>query len=805
MAEDAGVSEKARGLYEDTLFGGMKFWVSKRVPLHHYIVGKIDDHGGKIVLLEKHADVLIADHAFPNRAPPGSVSWTFINECVEKEELVNIEKHRIHKVAEKAPVKGVRTAFTAQDDATLVGWVQRKEREGASISGNVIYRELSIHCPQHTWQSWRSRWVDNLSHLPKDRLPRGRDLPVSPEQTKTLPDPTPRIPQTQPARIGSQKGRVPFTPEDDDILMQFVGGHVQAGRKDKGNAIYKLLEEEHPHHTYQSWRDRWVKYVSPRFYANYDPDHIEQISPGPPPLKKERRALPPPAVATPINRPFKIEPRAAPPPAHSAPASRRPSISHTPFVQSRPSPTTSFQSHPTPVPRTRESTAAPAQPSASQANPNLDKLKQMRAKRLQMTQSQTSQGTPVPPTPQQPKVPTPVAIPEQRRRRSSVLSAHQVTQTSTSSAKQHDSDERCVKNEFISKIQPLAKGFLVRQSVTSKLEEQRGHEDEGLFVGDSEVGADDVAETMEGSESEASFHEQVDRALKDAYKEVFGSQLQSPAEKSTPRNNIPIHQRDPAEETEEELDEVPYEQLIKEERREIGLERSRRRTAEKSQQPKEAAQDSEEEEEYARSERLDWGNNELTIEEEVEQELPSEPKAIRTTSASHGTKPTAAPKPAAAPETITIPGEEDSSGVDENWHPFWPIFKEIASQKLEEEIETPPDWIAPVSSHRRQVPAAEIWECVQANGVLALSDKKWEAYARQLGFTTLTMGGMMLVIRSLREYFERYLLDFWLAFDGFQKILGRTVGEKRRRGSNAGSGEDYEWAEQGEKRRRLGV
>ncbi|KAF3068295.1 hypothetical protein GL218_08326 [Daldinia childiae] len=53
--------------------------------------------------------------------------------------------------------------------------------------------------------------------------------------------------------------RTKFTAEDDLILRRWVASNERKGELVLGNAIYKQLADKYPHHTYQSWRDRWVK------------------------------------------------------------------------------------------------------------------------------------------------------------------------------------------------------------------------------------------------------------------------------------------------------------------------------------------------------------------------------------------------------------------------------------------------------------------------------------------------------------------------------------------------------------------
>lgn len=60
---------------------------------------------------------------------------------------------------------------------------------------------------------------------------------------------------SQPIKVG----RTPFTKKDDLILTKWVVAEERMGSVLSGNVIYKALERKHPHHTWQSWRDRWVK------------------------------------------------------------------------------------------------------------------------------------------------------------------------------------------------------------------------------------------------------------------------------------------------------------------------------------------------------------------------------------------------------------------------------------------------------------------------------------------------------------------------------------------------------------------
>ncbi|KIW95910.1 uncharacterized protein Z519_02976 [Cladophialophora bantiana CBS 173.52] len=58
-----------------------------------------------------------------------------------------------------------------------------------------------------------------------------------------------------------KSGRTPFTPEDDRFLWDWMKPFIDRGGAWKGNEIYKQMEEANPRHTFQSWRDRWIKHT----------------------------------------------------------------------------------------------------------------------------------------------------------------------------------------------------------------------------------------------------------------------------------------------------------------------------------------------------------------------------------------------------------------------------------------------------------------------------------------------------------------------------------------------------------------
>ncbi|KAK0967534.1 hypothetical protein LTR54_018268, partial [Friedmanniomyces endolithicus] len=77
--------------------------------------------------------------------------------------------------------------------------------------------------------------------------------------------------------------RTAFTAEDDWVLWQWVERARSEGGMVKGNDIYKQLEAKDPRHTFQAWRDRYIK----------------QLMDKPPPLARAGTTAPPSAPREP--------------------------------------------------------------------------------------------------------------------------------------------------------------------------------------------------------------------------------------------------------------------------------------------------------------------------------------------------------------------------------------------------------------------------------------------------------------------------------------------------------------------------
>lgn len=132
-----------------TLFAGKKFFLTQRLPMRKHFLDLVKSNGGTIVILEKKADYVIADH-IRRDCPPGSISYTFLEQCVKHGEIVDPEDHlagpaagTLREAGSSMPTKKGRTPYTAEDDRLLYKWVKDHERKGTGLaSGNELYKQL---------------------------------------------------------------------------------------------------------------------------------------------------------------------------------------------------------------------------------------------------------------------------------------------------------------------------------------------------------------------------------------------------------------------------------------------------------------------------------------------------------------------------------------------------------------------------------------------------------------------------------------------------------------------------------------
>ncbi|TKW58488.1 hypothetical protein CTA1_3856 [Colletotrichum tanaceti] len=299
---------------QGTLFRETSFFVTQRVPDRKNILDLITQNGGKIVKLDKQADMVIADHVRPD-CPFGSLHWKFIKDSVDNGALQEIDKYLIHQspVASRAvgvsrsavlsaPIKGTRTPFNTADDASLTKWVLSHPPN--KRSGNEIYKTFEEI-------SWRDRWVKKVSKLSQAAL---ESLAASaPEAQPPVPSPTPsstrRVGLAQagrrrsPSRVASPAARssaagtqrvrdfqeakvkaeltptkkTTFTKTENNLLLQEAREHGPPFT----TRFFQEFAERHPGHSWAVWKRHWTDVLK----ARLDEDVEDE-----PPLPKEPSA-----------------------------------------------------------------------------------------------------------------------------------------------------------------------------------------------------------------------------------------------------------------------------------------------------------------------------------------------------------------------------------------------------------------------------------------------------------------------------------------------------------------------------------
>lgn len=161
-----------------SLFKGIKLWISHRVPQRSRYVDLVkvrkrlaaesistrqtnhsQENGGKVVLEEKNADMLIADNV--RRAglspPDGSYCWKWIDTSVKNGFLEEKSDYLIRtevRSGTSQPAKSYRNAFSPTEDLILLKWVTANKNNGAKMTNRELFDELArkvssaalLHC-----------------------------------------------------------------------------------------------------------------------------------------------------------------------------------------------------------------------------------------------------------------------------------------------------------------------------------------------------------------------------------------------------------------------------------------------------------------------------------------------------------------------------------------------------------------------------------------------------------------------------------------------------------------------------------
>nr|POE64933.1 hypothetical protein CFP56_65891 [Quercus suber] len=156
------------------LFAGLSFFLVQRIPARSNIVALIQSNGGRVVKLESKATYILADHQ-RNDAPPGSISWTYVDQALRDRSIPDASNYvagpaisEPRPVGSVLPKKTTRTPFTAAEDRGLYVWVEIAAAKGALVKGNEVYKQYAALHPQHTYQSWRDRYMKRLQDNPPD-------------------------------------------------------------------------------------------------------------------------------------------------------------------------------------------------------------------------------------------------------------------------------------------------------------------------------------------------------------------------------------------------------------------------------------------------------------------------------------------------------------------------------------------------------------------------------------------------------------------------------------------------------------
>lgn len=257
---------------QGTLFQGIKFWISHKVPQRSRFLSDVKANGGDILPLEKHANVKIVDHA-RKEAPPGSHSYTFIEKSIRNGVLEDLDDHKVGPPEGNIrsigsivqPPKGTRNKYTEADDRILWNWVNDHPQQGGGTDGNEIYKQLEKKHPQHPCQSWRDRWIRHL---------KGRTAPFA------LPHNAPPTPPFDIRHTTESSKNWAITSDtatddyqsfsDDDAEALMVNGDdILKIHPDNINEAWESWTRDHDKgsiHTAQQWYLFWEDRVRPRYF-----------------------------------------------------------------------------------------------------------------------------------------------------------------------------------------------------------------------------------------------------------------------------------------------------------------------------------------------------------------------------------------------------------------------------------------------------------------------------------------------------------------------------------------------------------
>jgi len=250
------------------MFSGRAFFLTQRVPLRTRYADFIKANGGTIAWNDKQADIIIAVH--PSNAPPGAVSWKYIENAIQTSVEPDINDYLLHprkdeqntsdSVIEQTKTK--RTPFSDADDKLLIDWVTSHHLQGGALNGNEIYKQLATKNVRHTYHSWRDRWVKHLSHHTKlPPLPSAKDIVKSVKavvKSKPLSELKAPVPQT--AKLKSST----FSNEEFEALLAEAEYIELLTLSEFDNAL-KHWVKKYPKHKPEEWFQFYREVVKPHY------------------------------------------------------------------------------------------------------------------------------------------------------------------------------------------------------------------------------------------------------------------------------------------------------------------------------------------------------------------------------------------------------------------------------------------------------------------------------------------------------------------------------------------------------------
>ncbi|KAK5701759.1 hypothetical protein LTR97_004577 [Elasticomyces elasticus] len=147
--------------------------------------------------------------------------------------------------------------FLVQQLPTRASYIAKVQANGGRVvklekqADYIIADHFKLGCPPG---SFSYTFID--AAIKAGALPDPEDHPAGP--------PLGALREVGSVGVPGKQTRTPFTAADDKELWEYVEKARSDGGMVKGNDIYKHLEKKNPRHTYQAWRDRYIKKLMDR-------------------------------------------------------------------------------------------------------------------------------------------------------------------------------------------------------------------------------------------------------------------------------------------------------------------------------------------------------------------------------------------------------------------------------------------------------------------------------------------------------------------------------------------------------------